>query len=231
MIQYLAPEADLPRHRHRHAYVAIVLKGTYVEAGDRGRHQMQGGEVAFHGPFEAHRDCIGKGGAHVLNLPWEGPIPAGSFARTNCAGSIVAAAAAGDMRLAQRMLIEECVPFVPSARDWPEALAADLAALRELDLTRWAERNNVRPNQLASGFHAVFGITPKRFRAEAKARGALAALAGSIEPLAQVAVDAHFADQAHMSRAIRSLTGLTPREIRRTLRDHAPGRARSVTAS
>jgi AraC-like DNA-binding protein len=37
------------------------------------------------------------------------------------------------------------------------------------------------------------------------------------EPIAQIALDAGFADQSHLTRAFKQHTGLTPAEYRRAL--------------
>ena len=62
---------------------------------------------------------------------------------------------------------------------------------------------------LSRGFGRVFGVTPQRFRLETRARAALADLSGPAT-LAEVAALHGFADQAHMTRSVRDLTGATP---------------------
>jgi AraC-like DNA-binding protein len=37
----------LHRHRHDTAYAAVVLRGSYVEAGDTGRHRLTAGAAGF----------------------------------------------------------------------------------------------------------------------------------------------------------------------------------------
>jgi hypothetical protein len=45
--------------RHHHAgYAALVLRGSYVEAGDRGRIQAEPGHVLFYAAFEGHFDTM-----------------------------------------------------------------------------------------------------------------------------------------------------------------------------
>lgn len=59
----------MPRHRHGEAYVALVLAGSYVEAGDRGRLRIEAGQAVFHDRFESHRNEFFGHGAQGLNLP------------------------------------------------------------------------------------------------------------------------------------------------------------------
>src|SRR5215475_1452376 len=69
VLRHYSGGSRLPRHRHQGAYAAVVVAGSFVEAGDRGRHRLEAGKVAFHAEFEAHRDDFGGGGAVVLDLP------------------------------------------------------------------------------------------------------------------------------------------------------------------
>jgi AraC-like DNA-binding protein len=68
---------------------------------------------------------------------------------------------------------------------------------------------------VSRGFTRVFGVTPQRYRLEARARAALADLPAAVS-LAAVAVQHGFADQAHMTRSVRDVTGLPPGAWRRS---------------
>jgi len=56
----------------------------------------------------------------------------------------------------------------------------------------------------------VFETSPAAFRAEARVHRALALMAAGGASLAGIAAGTGFADQAHMTRAIRALTGRPP---------------------
>ncbi len=98
----------------------------------------------------------------------------------------------------------------PQCRDWPEQLAADLSRNASLNLTVWSEEHGIAPWTLSRGFESVFGISPSAFRAAARARRALQAIRTTDEPLVDVATRFGFADQAHMTRSVKYLTGNTP---------------------
>jgi AraC-like DNA-binding protein len=66
-------------------------------------------------------------------------------------------------------------------------------------------------------FRRHFGFSPSVFRSERRFRDALALLADFTTPLASVALDAGFADQAHLTRDFRARTGTTPGAFRRSL--------------
>ena len=59
----------LDRHSHDAAYAAVVVAGSYEEAGDQGRFRVEAGGVLLHDRFEAHLDRFSRAGAIVLNLP------------------------------------------------------------------------------------------------------------------------------------------------------------------
>jgi AraC-like DNA-binding protein len=113
-------------------------------------------------------------------------------------------------------LHEQLIAIAPTPADWPDALAADLVENPQLSLGDWARRMGLVPETLSRGFQKLFGITPAAFRAEARARKAFARITAGIEPFAAIAARSGFADQAHMSRATKTLTGKTPGHWRAT---------------
>lgn len=206
--QRLAPGHAMPRHRHAGAYAAIILRGSYVEAGDEGRRRVGPGDVLVHRAFDAHLDRVGLEGAEVLNLPLpDGErLPASLRARDP---DVLARAAEAEPALAAALLAEDNTAGPPVLSDWPDLLAAALRARPDLRLARWASELGLAPATVSRGFRLAFGTTPARYRAELRARRAWAALA-STEPLVSIAVECGFADQAHMTRAVKALTGAPP---------------------
>jgi AraC-like DNA-binding protein len=210
--QRLAHDGHIARHRHAQAYAAVVLEGSYDEAGELGRRCLRAGDVAIHTGFAAHANRVGRAGASVLNLPVSGLVE--SFARVVDADA-VARAAERDAHAAAAMLRQSLQAVAAPALDWPDQLVLDLAADPTLSLTCWAQRCGITPAALSRGFRRAFGVTPKRWRFECRARRALHALTGSARPLVQIALDAGFADQAQMGHAVNALTGWPPGHWRR----------------
>jgi len=213
--QRLAPEGRAPRHRHAHGYAALVLAGDYVEAGDGGRRAVSPGDVILHGCFEAHANRFGRRGAWVLNLPlpddWQPGVPFATVAD----GDVIARLAEADMPQAVACLLDQLAPAGPAPLDWPDILAADLSADDRLCLGDWARAANLAPGTVSRGFRQTYGASPARFRSEVRARRALRRLGETI-PLAALAAETGFADQAHLTRAITALTGRTPGAWRRS---------------
>ena len=198
----------IPRHRHERAYAAIILSGGYQESGSRGRYRVTSGHVLLHRKFDAHVDRFDSRGAQILNVVLdEEPTFGLGFVVDPDA---IARAAEIDAAAAARVLREQLTPVRPSAADWPDLLARDLLEDPQLRLAEWAECHGLTPATVSRGFARMFDTTPAAFRAEARAHLAFAQIAAGGSSLAGIAAVAGFADQAHMSRAIRALTGRPP---------------------
>ena len=198
----------LPRHRHARGYIALVLGGGYEEAGDQGRLNARAGMAILHGDWTAHRDRFGARGAQVLNLP----AVAGALSGAGYISDPDTAA-----RLAERDPVAAATYVCDNFRsgverrdDWPDLLAGALAADPDLTLGHWAEAMGLDRASVSRGFARAYGVTPKRFRLEARTRRALAALSSWRGNLADFAADQGFADQAHLARSVVAMTGMPP---------------------
>ena len=201
---------QMARHRHGEGYVALVLAGGYVEAGDRGRLRVEAGQAVFHGEHEAHRNEFFGIGARVLNLPVSGRDIREAFGQVHDADA-VARLAERDPAEAARLLQRTFRPLAARLDDWPDLLAAALAADPDLGLVEWADPLGIAPQSLSRGFHRAYGTSPKRYRLEQRTLQALHRLPDWQGSMALLAAETGFADQAHLTRAIVALTGRTPK--------------------
>lgn len=202
----------MARHRHTEAYAALVLAGGYVEAGDRGRFHARPGQVLIHGAWESHMDAFSGAGARVLNLPLSGQVGFGVGGVAD--PDAVARAAEGDLAEAEALLRQTIRPLDAALDDWPDALAGALRRDPDTLLEVWAEAAGLAPATVSRGFRQAFGTSPRRYRAEQRALKAADALMTRADSLAALAADLGFVDQAHMTRAVAVLTGLTPGRLR-----------------
>jgi len=212
-----APNEVLPRHKHAEAFAALVLSGHYAEAGDTGRHRVEPGDVLIHGPFESHIDRFDGEGAEVLviALPgaWRGPL----LGRIRDPDA-VARTAERDGTIAAQLIATGIVPKPHAASDWPDLLAQELRRNPGTAMRTWAHRMGLHPGSISRGFRQVFGLTPAAFRLIARTHQAIAAIRLSRSPLCEVADACGFADQAHMSRAVGKLAGISPAQLRQALK-------------
>ena len=202
----------MPRHRHAEAYAAVVLAGGYIEAGDHGRVRVQPGDVVIHVAHEAHQDCFSKTGAVVLNIPsiegldvMTGRVPDPDAIAQLSERDIVGAAT---------LLKETIQPRDMQLADWPDKLAATLASNIDFSIEEWAADMRLAPQSISRGFRQVYGVSPKRYRLEQRTLRAISNLRTWTGSMAGLAAESGFADQAHLTRAMVSLTGLAPTRLK-----------------
>jgi AraC-like DNA-binding protein len=208
--QYRGAYTVLPRHRHQHSYLALVVSGGYEEAGDQGRHRVQEGDVLIHGGFEAHLNRYDRTGAEVLSIPLPGLMePAMPLMRAADPDAAVRLAER-DPQEALDFLLFTLKPLPAQATDWPDELALALLVDPHLRLGDWAHLRGLAAATVSRGFRKVFGLSPSAFRAQAKGRLAWRQTVSGSEPLSSVALEGGFCDQAHMTRTVHAITGKPP---------------------
>ncbi len=202
-------QGKLERHRHSKPYLAVVLSGRYSEAGDCGYHVVGPGDVLVHEHFDAHMNQLLSTSVELINLP----IPRG--ASLSPAGRVddpdtIARLCESDPLGASRSVVDAFVPKDSQPTDWPAELARQLERFPSTSLGEWAEGRGLARATISRGFKAVFGVSPSRYRAEQRTRQACVALKNTSVPLAELAAELGYADQAHMTRAVREMTDRTP---------------------
>ncbi len=165
------------------------------------------GRRSFSRRFRCPSRHVGADGGEILNvaLPMDS-LPRSASGRLDDAGELLRLAADE----AALLLLRKIRARDDGERDWPDLLAADLRRNPSLELRRWAHSHGLRGETLSRGFFALYGVTPARFRAEARARAAWQRIRSGEIPLAAIAAETGFSDQPHMTRAVLALTGRPP---------------------
>jgi AraC-like DNA-binding protein len=205
----------LERHVHIVPYAALVISGSYEEAGDNGRFLVNAGNVLFHDAFEGHLNRFGSNGATILNLPVHPECSVKRGLRRVDDPDRVIRLAEKNWQDAVEFLLSVATVVEPQPNDWPEELAITLSQSPSLKLSKWAEEKALRPWAVSRGFYQVFGISPESYRGRVRARLALRLIQQTEMPMTAVATELGFSDQAHMSRSIKRLTGFPPQAWRR----------------
>jgi AraC-like DNA-binding protein len=132
-----------------------------------------------------------------------GAVSASVGAQPSLAARLTAAEEALARRLADARPLD---PAIAAATVWlaghPEGRIEDLVRFLEIGERRLRRR-----------FAAAIGYGPKTFQRVLRLQRALRLAGGSARPgasLAMIAAEAGYADQAHMSRELRALTGRSP---------------------
>jgi AraC-like DNA-binding protein len=176
-------------------------------AGDPARPERT--TVQVDAPFElAHRRVIAAAASGDTDhaLPEELLALAGAAIRRTIAGPTPAGAAAAPGARARDAAL------AAAARD---AIAADHPAAR--GLFPLAELLGVSPYRLSRGFSRELGMSLTHYRNRTRVSRALDRLAAGEPSLGVLAADLGFADQAHLTRTVRSYVGHTPSALRRLL--------------
>jgi AraC-like DNA-binding protein len=225
----LAPGHHLGRHRHLHPYAIVVIRGRFDQVGYAGRVRVASGDLLIQPTLDAHANRMPPGrGATILRLPWSDVDDLGGvFALPDL--DAVVHAAERDLREAARVARAQwsaCPVARPVASDLPDQLAAELAHDRVASLAGWAQRRGVARETASRAFSTAFGVSARQFRAELRARAAWLGIVRSRDSLARIAATTGFADQAHMTRSVRALTGGSPAAWRSDPRTFGYCRAR-----
>jgi AraC family transcriptional regulator len=236
-----ASEASLPTHAHEYAGLVVVLDGSLEEDQGGTRRTAQAGTVFVRPEGEPHSNRFAKGGGRCLNVEfspaWLGrsrDVPVGSavsyaeFALDGrrlhlelLHGDDVSAIQVESLVLAILLgCAREQRGSSTSKPRWllrvKERLQDDPAA--RVTLAQLAADSGVHPVHLATTFRRCFGQTVatsiRRLRIELACRR----LAGTEAAIADIAIDAGFADQSHLGRVFKRALRTTPAAYRAALR-------------
>ncbi|MGH7628056.1 MAG: AraC family transcriptional regulator [Gemmatimonadales bacterium] len=234
-----AAGAAVPMHAHTSPLLCLVLRGAFEEQS-RGRRRTLGpGTVLFHpeGEPHAHRfdtprtRCFSvqlgpewlAQAAPVQRMVLGGPReqPRGRLAwlarqlhEEFERGSDASALVLEGLLLAMLGELTRCPAgrdngrpvWVARARDLVEARLGEPIRLAEL-----AAELGVHPAHLSRTFRRVYGVSLSAYVLRRRVERACVALADDDDAsLARVAQEAGFADQSHLCRSFRRVTGLTP---------------------
>jgi len=224
------------RHAHGHGSLSLVVQGELQE--------RVGGRVETAGPLSVvvkpagveHADSFGCRGALVLQLilspadeglagpPGEALTDWRWFHAPRAARPLLAlfralgAPAGSALDDLENLMVEafadlDAAPPRSDAPPWlrraSEALAEESVPIRSV-----AQACGVHPVHLAREFRRCLGASPSEHRRRARLRRAAELLANSDLSLVETALNAGYADQAHMTRDLNAAIGLTPRRLR-----------------
>lgn len=101
------------------------------------------------------------------------------------------------------------VPRMLRVRDLLHDCMSETPKLREI-----AAAIDVHPSQLSRDFRRCFGISPGEYLRHLRLEHAARQIEETTKPLAKIAADLGFADQAHLSRVFKQHKGLSPSAYR-----------------
>ena len=233
--------ACYPRHAHERAYLALVQQGSHEDEVGRESEVAQSATVVVMPSGVAHANRIGGEGVRMLLVTLEPTLR--EFVRLPTRWRVLhgGAVARVFLRLRQTLalpeqseratieeLLLELVDVVagipePGRRGVPTCVRAVRRMLNESALEPFLLRDLARATQvdvayLSRAFRRTEGCTMGEYRRRLRARKAAGLLGKGRMPLAEVAIEAGFADQSHLSRVFKLEFGVTPLRFQRLMR-------------
>lgn len=244
------PGVRMPSHRHPHPYFCLVLRGRLLENVGGLDASFGPGTVHFHPVHEAHASETGPEGAHCLSITFEGRLEQ-VLTRSRCAvpyralgGGVLRAVHAcarelprGDdasdlaLEAASLSLVSNLLRLPNStggrAPEWLAALVQTLetAGPPAPRLSELAASAGVGEVQLVREFRRHLGCTPGAYLRRRRLESVRLGLETTRRPIAELAFEAGYSDQAHMTRAFRAAFSQTPAAYRRAHGRPAGGRS------
>lgn len=225
-----------PRHAHPHASFCWVVAGSFEHHHGDSRFACEPGSLLFYPADEEHREVFAAPGARCLILEVEGgwlaarqaalpgaPRLGGRDGLSLLARRVYAEYRRGDAvaPLAVEGILLELLAALQRA---PRSPAPDRlrraeefvrAHFREaIGLSAVAAAAGLRPTHLATAFRRRHGRSVGELVRELRVEWVAAELARSRRPLAELALEAGFADQSHLTRVFRQQLGTTPGRFR-----------------
>ncbi len=228
---------ELPWHTHDEAYLTFIIDGTYRERLRGATRDCVPRSVVVHPAGEEHTDRFASRQANCLNVHLDASWNRRDrFVQTALVQTAPAAAIGArltrEFRLADGVsalviegLLLELVAEVERTRDDDRA-PSWLKKVREIVEFQFADRLSlaelaglvgVHPVHLARAFRRHYGRTVGELVRELRVEDAKRRIIAGVA-LSDVALDAGFSDQSHLSRFFRRLTGVTPAAYRRANR-------------
>ncbi|MGH9372377.1 MAG: AraC family transcriptional regulator [Vicinamibacterales bacterium] len=237
---WFPPRLRLPPHEHDRPVIAVTLEGGWDSVMLRRAHDCTPGTLLIEPAGERHSNQFGNPGGRVLVLQPDVTTSAAleTVARSLDRPRAFACPAAAQLACRMRAEIDGPDALSPLAleayclellvltgrrscvdRKPPRWLARVVEYLRSharerITVSEVAAVAGVHSAHLAREFRRHQGTSIGTFVRHLRLAWAAERLAGSAQPLAQIAAEAGFADQSHFTRAFRGYFGRTPRAFR-----------------
>jgi len=239
-----ASEQDVPVHTHETAFYHLTLAGAYDESTARGRICFAPFSAAFLHSDTRHYARVAPAGAHLFTLElganWiqefleihrepetvhdcrGGKLAClgvqlyGAYQEGNAASGLTIECLAWELLAAAADM-----EFGRQAKPptwWQRIIELlNFEFIRDLRISDLAREAGVHPVYLARVFRRFSGQTPGEWIQRLRVRLACERLLDPDEGIAQIAAEAGFADQSHLSRVFKRYTAMTPAKFRKTV--------------
>lgn len=210
-ISWYEPGETHRAHRHDQAQVSCLLAGDYAEDSLSGPREAFGGAVSIKPAGFEHENRFGADGALILSTVLADAPFAGRYRIGRAPAARAALAADGPLATLCDGVQDGGATGPPAA--WLEGARLRLAS--GAASAEVARALSLHPVRFAALFRAAFREPPSAWRQARRLSRAVSGIVAGGAALADLAAEAGFSDQAHMTRAIKAATGFTPGALRR----------------
>lgn len=238
------PGTQIRRHVHTRPYFSILVHGGYRETYSRGVRECGPSTAILHPPGEVHSDQFLGAGGRIFRFEIIDDEANSCFARQirataelrNGRVRCLAARLYSESRsrdsfspLAAEALALEIISEATRNASTDEKCSTPAWLLQAIELLHETLPDNLTVERIANvvGIHPVhltrvfrrrYGCSIGEYARNWRVELASRQLATSTTPIAEVAVAAGFADQSHLCRTFKTVSGLTPKEFRAIFR-------------
>ncbi|HKY31014.1 MAG TPA: AraC family transcriptional regulator [Candidatus Polarisedimenticolia bacterium] len=230
------PHFSTPPHAHDEAYFCLVMDGAGTQRSGNVERYRERGRAYFYPAGEIQSERFDRSGCRIfrVQLGGEAMRQVREAVRLPNASVELAGPAALGLR---KLHIEACRDTLLAVQELAMALIAALCRER-CDSVRWGpvvrdflhshftENLTLRQIAAAVGLHPVhlcrafperYGVTLGTYLRALRVDYGARLLLGSSRPIAGIALEAGFCSQAHFTRELRKVMGVTPAAYRRML--------------
>jgi AraC family transcriptional regulator len=225
-------------HSHETLHLSLVLQGGNLEKRKHGAIERLPGTVTYYDAGEPHQSTRILPGSRHVNLEITGEFLS-KYELTSDAASLEKCHHAGGqffmLKLYKELLINDPDSWLSIESALLQAMRfasrshqragtpAWVVKIREMLHDRWNERltldelaliANLHPANLSGYFPVYFGCTLGEYRRKIKVSKAMDLFRHSHLSLTAIAIYCGFADQSHLIRACKALTGWTPKKLK-----------------
>ena len=245
----LPPATEVPWHDHGMSTLCVVFGGSVTEEDARSVRHRRPGDLLFRPEPDRHRNRVSEEGVRILTLEIESgameslredgldlnePVSAQSQRAARMARRVQVELSRPDSATTLELqglafqLMAAAVRCQRSGPTDPPAWLEDVRARLQDDfrstpsLGALAREHGVSAHRLSRAFRRCYGSHVGEFLRGLRLARAMDLLAGSADPIADVALESGFFDQSHLTNVFRKRTGLTPAEFRRRSRNGGP---------
>jgi AraC family transcriptional regulator len=228
-----APGSATQPHAHETAYFCLVLEGHSDQRAGRIERSRECGRAYFYPSGEVHSERFGRqgsrlfsveiGGAALADTGLERRLPGASLELAGLAALMLRRvhleAYEGDglgienqaLALIGVLAGESCdhLRWAPIVRDYLHSHFREKVTLRELALAA-----GLHPVHLCRAFPRRFGVTVGKYLRALRADHAARLLRKTDRSVAEIALEAGFSSQPHLTRELKRLLGTTPAAYR-----------------